>query len=193
MAVVEEQGELLVHGRFGGLQVPVDAVDTEVAIPTGSTHAEVHQESQFQGVLYSITGLIDSWFVLPPGAKDEGGTAFRIALSGAAGVDPNRKIWFRKSRKIRHISFRPSISGRFSGNWDASTNTPALANGAGVDRTYFYVTAAGSVDFGAGLIAFVIGDWVIYDGSIWSKATTDPREGICDDVIGKLTVTFTED
>ena len=135
MAVIENEGEILVHGRFGLLQVALDAVDTEVAIPSGATHAEIHIESQFQETLYSITGLADSWYVLPPGAKDEGGSPFRVALSGAAGVDPNRKIYFRKSKKIRQISFRPSLVGHYA----------------------------------------------------------DPRDDVCDDSIGKLTVTFTED
>jgi len=135
MAVIEDEGNVLVHGRFGPLQVALDAVDTEVAIPTGGTHAEIHQDTQFQEILYSITGLIDSWFVLPPGAKDERGSAFRVALSGAAGVDPNRKIYFRKSKKIRQISFRPALVGHYA----------------------------------------------------------DSRDDICDDSIGKLTVTFTED
>lgn len=196
MAVIEDSGDILVHGRYGGLQVPVDAVDTEVAIPTGHTHAEVHLETQFQELLYSITGLIDSWFVLPPGAKDGKGSPFRIALSGAAGVDPNRKIYFRKAKKIRHVSFRPGFSGRFAGAWDASTNTPTLANGTGHDKTYYSVSAAGSVDFGAGVIAFLVGDWVTYVAAApdeWQKATVDPRDGICDDSIGKLVVTFTED
>jgi len=135
MAVVEDQGNILVHGRFGALQVAVDGDDTEVAIPSGSTHAEIHQETQFQNILYSITGLVDSWFVLPPGPRDEADAPFRVALSGAAGVDPNRKIWFRKARQIRQITRRPSLIGHY----------------------------------------------------------TDPRKDICDDVIGKLTVTFTED
>ena len=193
MAVIEDAGEIIVHGRFGGLQVPVDSLDTEVAIPTGATHAEVQQGTQFQEVLYSITGLVDSWFVLPPSARDSVGTSFRVALSGAAGVDPNRKIYFRKSRLIRQISFRPLVSGRYVGLWDATTNIPILADGTGYAGLYYEVSVGGTQDLGSGPIVFVAGDWIIHDGSVWDKATEDPRAGICDDVIGNLAVTFTVD
>lgn len=193
MALVEDSGDILIHGRFDGLQVPVDAVDTEVAIPTGATHAEVQQETQFQEIFYSITGLVDSWFVLPPGARDAVGAPFRIALSGAAGVDPNRKIYFRKARKIRQISFRPSLPRRYAGTWDATTNIPTLADGTGANGEYYRVNVGGAQDLGSGVIAFSAGDWVIHDGTRWWNAVQDPRDGLCDDVIGNLAVTFTED
>ena len=114
-------------------------------------------------------------------------------MSGAGGAPPNQKIYFRKARQIRHISFRPELSGRYSGSWNATTNTPTLADNTGVDGEYYYVSVAGSQDLGSGVIAFSIGDWVKHNGTVWQKATQDPREGSCDDVIGKLTVTFTGD
>lgn len=186
----EDIGTVMVHGRFGSLQVADDAIDTEVTATAGATHAEIHQETQFQRIFYSLTGGSSTWKPLPPGAKDSSGTAFRVALGTATS------IYFRKARQIRHVSFRPGFSGMFRGNWDASSNLPALANGTGHDKAYYYVSVAGTVDFGAGNIAFLIGDWVTYIGGTtneWQKATEDPREGICDDVIGKVTVTFTED
>jgi hypothetical protein len=53
------------------------------------------------------------------------------------------------------------------GGWDANTNTPTLANGTGTNGWYYTCTVAGTADFGAGDIAFVVGDQVMYDGSIW--------------------------
>ena len=130
MALVEKLGNVLVHGRFDGLQVIQDAYDTEVLAPASSTHAEIHQETQFQRVFYSLTGAANSWRAMPPGAKDSGGTPYRVALGTATS------IFFRKARQIRQIAFNPSLDS-------------------------------------------------------WGGA--DTRERSCDDVIGKLTVTFTED
>ena len=65
------------------------------------------------------------------------------------------------------------ISGGLSyqGQWDASTNTPALADGGGTAGYFYVASASGSVDFGSGSISFNIGDWVIYDSGVWSKLT----------------------
>lgn len=59
----------------------------------------------------------------------------------------------------------------YKGNWSAATNTPTLADGAGNNGDVYYVTAAGTVDFGSGNITFAIGDRVVYSGasSVWQK------------------------
>jgi len=57
------------------------------------------------------------------------------------------------------------------GNWSAATNSPTLANtDTGVANYLYYVNAAGSVDFGAGSIAFAVGDWVYNVNGAWEKA-----------------------
>ena len=58
----------------------------------------------------------------------------------------------------------------YSGTWDASTNTPTLSNSdTGVQGALYYVTVAGTVDFGAGSISFEIGDKVVNNGTTWDK------------------------
>lgn len=58
----------------------------------------------------------------------------------------------------------------YVGTWNASTNTPALANSdTGKTGNLYRVTVAGSVDFGAGLISFDIGDSVVNNGTVWEK------------------------
>jgi len=58
----------------------------------------------------------------------------------------------------------------YLGTWDASTNTPTLANGTGTAGDFYICSVGGSVDFGAGSITFIPGDIVIYNGSVWDKA-----------------------
>ena len=91
--------------------------------------------------------------------KSEKGVA-----SGYASLDVGGKI---------PLSELPdSIVGamQFKGFWNASTNTPSLADGDGsLPGDTFQATVAGTVDFGSGNIVFTVGDFVIYDGSIWGK------------------------
>lgn len=58
----------------------------------------------------------------------------------------------------------------YKGTWDASTNSPALANTDTDKAGFLYqVSVAGSVDFGSGSIAFEIGDKVVNNGTEWQK------------------------
>lgn len=64
----------------------------------------------------------------------------------------------------------PSTVMEYKGVWDASTNTPTLANGTGNAGDVWLTDVAGSVDFGSGTIVFSIGDWAVYSGAIWERS-----------------------
>lgn len=64
----------------------------------------------------------------------------------------------------------PNSVMEYLGNWNASTNTPTLADGAGNNGDVYQVSVAGSQDLGSGSISFAVGDFVIYNGSIWEKS-----------------------
>lgn len=57
----------------------------------------------------------------------------------------------------------------YQGAWDPATNTPTLADGTGALGDYYQASADGTIDLGTGLIAFVEGDYVEYDGTVWSR------------------------
>ena len=70
----------------------------------------------------------------------------------------------------------PSTIMEFKGTWDASTNTPTLADGSGAnlpeDAGHVYVVSVGgTVNLGSGSITFAAGDWVILSASlVWEKS-----------------------
>jgi hypothetical protein len=55
------------------------------------------------------------------------------------------------------------------GAWNASTNSPSLADGTGTAGHYYTVSVAGSVDFGNGSITFGTSDYVYYTGYEWHR------------------------
>ena len=63
-------------------------------------------------------------------------------------------------------SFTGGLS--YQGGWNASTNTPTLASGVGVNGYYYIVTTAGSTNLD-GITDWQIGDWAIFNGSVWQK------------------------
>lgn len=73
---------------------------------------------------------------------------------------------------------------RFLGDWNATTNTPSLADGIGTQGDEYYVNIGGTQDLGSGSILFTVGDTVIYDGSVWVRLnggkveTVNGQEGV---------------
>jgi hypothetical protein len=82
--------------------------------------------------------------------------------NGYASLDSGGKV---------PIAQLPSSIMEYKGMWNASTNTPTLANGTGDTGDVYICNVAGSVNFGAGVIVFAIGDYVIYSGSIWQRSS----------------------
>lgn len=66
----------------------------------------------------------------------------------------------------------PTIGTQYKGLWNATTNTPTLANGSGTAGDFYFANVSGSTNFGAGSITFAVGDIAIYNGTIWQKNPT---------------------
>jgi hypothetical protein len=56
----------------------------------------------------------------------------------------------------------------YQGTWNASTNTPTLTSSVGTKGYYYVVNVAGSTNLN-GITDWKIGDWAVYNGSIWQK------------------------
>ena len=56
----------------------------------------------------------------------------------------------------------------YKGTWNASTNTPALASGAGTKGDYYVVSVAGSTTLD-GISNWGVGDWAAFNGSVWQR------------------------
>jgi len=206
----EQQGTITVLGNPNAdMQAAFDArYDTLVAIIAGSTHAEIHRGSApFQRMWWSWYGTVGTWHVIQPPSRLPLG---QVRIAVPVPPDPAAtNIYFRKPYNPRYLSSWKGVTpirlgtdkgsaGRYLGDWAASTNTPTLVNGVGSDKQYFYAKDAGAVNFGAGPIAFVKGDFVIYDAvgpppGEWKKATEDPREALADDEGIEITISFTRD
>lgn len=79
----------------------------------------------------------------------------------------------------------PTSAMEYKGSWDASTNTPTLADGVGTNGDFYRASVAGSQDLGSGSLTFGIGDVVIYNGTIWQRI---PNADLVASVNGKIGV-----
>lgn len=90
-------------------------------------------------------------------------TANKGVANGYASLDGGGKV---------PVSQLPSSIMEYQGTFNASTGSPTLANGTGNTGDVYRVTVAGTQNFGAGNISFEVGDYVIYNGSVWEKSDT---------------------
>lgn len=76
-------------------------------------------------------------------------------------------------RQITRANFLSGITGAlvYQGTWDASNNTPTLADAptSGQQGKYYVVAAGGSQNLGSGAIVYTVGDWVVHNGTKWEK------------------------
>ena len=57
---------------------------------------------------------------------------------------------------------------KYQGTWNATTNTPTLTSSVGSQGYYYVVSVAGATDLN-GITDWEIGDWAIYNGTVWQK------------------------
>ena len=127
----------------GDINVIYCAKDTQkLYLWSGSAYVEV----------FPSQALLDTYQL-----RSEKGNA-----NGYASLDSQGKV---------PISQLPSSIMEYKGTWNASTNTPTLANGTGDTGDVYICNVAGTVNFGAGAITFAVGDYVIYSGTIWQRSS----------------------
>lgn len=86
------------------------------------------------------------------------------APNGVATLDGSGKV---------PVSQLPNAIMEYQGTYNASTNTPTLADGVGSIGDVYRVTVAGTQDLGSGNITFNVGDYAILNSSlVWEKADT---------------------
>lgn len=114
------------------------------------------------GHLSGVTSAIQTQLNAKQNLSEKG------VANGYASLDGNAKV---------PLSQLPNAIMEYKGVWNAATNTPTLADGAGNPDTaigdVYRVGTAGTVDFGNGNITFEVGDYVILnDSKVWEKSDT---------------------
>jgi Phage tail repeat like len=104
----------------------------------------------------------------PSFKTDINGTLRATGFNLPTGANANYILQSDSSGNASWIN--PSaLSNIYKGTWDASTNTPTLANGTGTTGNWYRCVVAGTVNFGAGNITFAVGDDVSYNGTVWQR------------------------
>jgi hypothetical protein len=106
-------------------------------------------------ISYNLNKLNDNMKSLLDTLDSHYGTANGYATLDADGRIPYSQL--------------PESALEYKGEWNASTNTPTLADGTGTLGDMYIVSVAGTQNLGHGSIDFLENDRVIYNGSVWQK------------------------
>lgn len=87
------------------------------------------------------------------------------------------------------VSQLPSSIMEYKGVWNASTNSPTLADGTGDSGDVYRVSVGGTQNLGSGSITFDVGDYVIYNGTIWQKSDTTDAVSSVNSLTGAVVLT----
>ena len=91
------------------------------------------------------------------------GTAAYLDAGSALGVatlDSGGKV---------PVSQIPALGDlNYQGTWNATTNVPTLVSSAGTKGYYYVVATAGTTNLN-GITDWQIGDWAVFNGSVWQK------------------------
>ena len=158
--ITASNGALFINGtdlvQVGNMQMTSSGINlitanTGANIQVGTSGDTGYMQINMSGIKFSDS-TIQTTAAIPVGEK-----------GNALGVVP-----LNASNKIDTI-YLPSGGPVYQGTWDATTNTPTLADGVGTTGDLYIVSVAGTQDLGSGSIAFVVGDEVVYNGTIWQQ------------------------
>jgi hypothetical protein len=127
--------------------------------------------------------------------SDWNATHTLVGLGTAAELDAgvaNGVATLDGSGKIPVSELPAAVLGALSyqGTWNASTNTPTLASGAGTKGYYYVVSVAGSTNLD-GITDWVVGDWAVYNGTAWQKVDNTDQVTSVNGQTGAVVLTTT--
>lgn len=76
----------------------------------------------------------------------------------------------------------------YQSTWDANTNNPTLTSSVGVKGYYYVVSVAGNTDLN-GVNDWKVGDWAIFNGSVWQKVDNTDSVISVNGLVGNVTLT----
>jgi hypothetical protein len=105
------------------------------------------------------------------------------AANGVASLDAGGKV---------PVSQIPALGDlNYQGTWNATTNVPTLLSSAGTKGYYYVVATAGTTNLN-GITDWQIGDWAVFNGSVWQKIDNTDLVTSVNGYTGTVVLTYTD-
>jgi len=109
-------------------------------------------------------------------------TSEKGANNGVATLDAGGKV------PTSQIPLQGDLN--YQGTWNANTNTPTLTSSTGTQGYYYVVDVAGTTNLN-GITDWQIGDWAIFNGSVWQKVDNTDAVTSVNGQVGTVVLTTT--
>jgi hypothetical protein len=98
-----------------------------------------------------------------------------------------------KQSSVDYATAWGNVTGGLSyqGSWNASTNTPTLTSSVGTNGNYYIVSVSGSTNLN-GITDWLIGDWAIFNGSVWQKIDQTNTVTSVNGQIGAVSIAYAD-
>jgi hypothetical protein len=148
----------------------------------GSDSRSITQVVDAQG---RLTSIFDQPIAIAYTAVSGLGTAATKDAGAALGVatlDAGGKV------PASQIPLQGDLN--YQGTWNATTNTPTLTSSVGTKGYYYVVDVAGTTNLN-GITDWQIGDWAIFNGSVWQKVDNTDAVTSVNGLVGTVVLTTT--
>lgn len=152
----------------GGVALPAETASRALTVDGSGNVASSSVTTTELGYLSGVTSAVQTQLDAKVDESREG-QSNGIATLDAGGKIPSSQL--------------PSTVMEYKGNWNASTNSPTLADGTGDTGDVYRTSVAGTQDLGSGNQTFAVGDWVVYNGTIWQLS---PNSNAVGSVFGRV-------
>jgi hypothetical protein len=178
MAEQNANAVAITGGSISGVTLPASNITGTLGVPNGGTGA-----STLTGYVKGTGTTAMTAAATIPNTDITGlGTASTKdagAANGVATLDAGGKV------PVSELPAAVLGALSYQGTWNASTNTPTLTSSVGTKGYYYVVDVAGNTDLN-GITDWLIGDWAVYNGTIWQKVDNTDAGG---DVVGPASAT----
>jgi hypothetical protein len=161
MAEQNANAVAITGGTISGVTIPASNVTGTLGVPNGGTGA-----TTLTGYVKGTGTTAMTAAATIPNTDITGlGTASTKdagAANGVATLDAGGKV------PVSELPAAVLGALSYQGTWDASTNTPTLTSSVGTKGYYYVVSVAGNTNLN-GITDWLIGDWAVYNGSVWQK------------------------
>jgi hypothetical protein len=181
MAEQNANAVAITGGTISGVTIPASNITGTLGVPNGGTGATT-LTGYVKGT--GTTAMTASATIpntditgLGTASTKDAGAALGVATLDAGGKVPQSQI--------------PLMGDlNYQGTWNASTNSPTLTSSVGTKGYYYVVDVSGNTNLN-GITDWVIGDWAIFNGSIWQKVDNTDAVTSVNGQVGTVVLTTT--
>ena len=144
----------------GDVTGPASAVDSNFAAFNLTTGKLIKDSGYNASTFATAAQGAKADTAVQPGSLGSAAYLNAGSANGVASLDAGGKV---------PVSQIPALGDlNYQGTWNATTNVPTLVSSAGTKGYYYVVATAGTTNLN-GITDWQIGDWAVFNGSVWQK------------------------